>query len=124
LPGSYNFEFYGPLHIVKKYTSPDLPPTPRDLTSGAEAIAEFAVREGRMINSVFSVDVGNNAVKPPFITSLQIIYKLAGFPFGKVWLSTIFVSERTGEQRPFEPGPIFQTPGRYQCRTYFRRKWR
>lgn len=69
-----------------------LPPTPRDLTSGAEAIAEFAVREGSMINSVFSVDVSNNAVKPPFITSLQIIYKLANFPFGQVWLSTIFVS--------------------------------
>jgi hypothetical protein len=69
-----------------------LPPTPRDLTSGAEAIAEYAVMEGSMINSVFSVDVSNNAVKPPFITSLQIIYKMAGFPFGQIWLSTIFVS--------------------------------
>lgn len=68
------------------------PPTPRDLNSGAEAIAEYAVREGSMVNSVFSVDVSINAFKPPSVTSLQIIYKLAGFPFGQVWLSTVFIS--------------------------------
>jgi len=70
-----------------------LPPTPRDLTSGAEVIAEYAVREKTMINSVFSVNLEstNNQFKPPFITSLQIIYKYAGFPFGQIWLSKIFV---------------------------------
>ena len=70
------------------------PPTPRDLTSGAEAIAEYAVKEKSMINSVFSVNFEstNNPFKPPFITSLQIIYKHAGFPFGQVWLSVIFIS--------------------------------
>ncbi len=69
------------------------PPTPRDLTSGAEVIAEYAVREKTMINSVFSVNLEstNNQYKPPFITSLQIIYKYAGFPFGQVWLSSIFI---------------------------------
>ena len=67
------------------------PPTPRDLTSGAEVIAEFAIREKTMINSVFSVNLEttNNVFKPPFITCLQIIYKYAGFEFGQVWLSTI-----------------------------------
>lgn len=67
------------------------PPTPRDLTSGAEVIAEYAIREKTMINSVFSVNLEttNNIFKPPFITSLQIIYKYAGFEFGQVWLSTI-----------------------------------
>lgn len=71
-----------------------LPPTPRDLTSGAEVIAKYAVREKTMINSVFSVNLEstNNQYKPPFITSLQVIYKYAGFPFGQVWLSTIFIS--------------------------------
>jgi hypothetical protein len=69
------------------------PPTPRDLTSGAEVIAEYAIKEKTMINSVFSVDLSttNNQFKPPFITSLQIIYKYAEFPFGQVWLSTVFI---------------------------------
>ncbi|OQP56946.1 hypothetical protein A3860_10240 [Niastella vici] len=67
------------------------PPTPRDLTSGAEVIAEYAIREKTMINSVFSVNLEttNNVFKSPFITCLQIIYKYAGFEFGQVWLSTI-----------------------------------
>ena len=71
-----------------------LPPTPRDLTSGAEAIAEYAVREKTMINSLFTVNLEstNNQFKPPYITSLQVIYKFAGFPFGQVWLSVIVVS--------------------------------
>jgi len=70
------------------------PPTPRDLTSGAEAIAEYAVKEKTMLNSIFTVDLSstNNQFKPPFITSLQIIYKYAGFPFGQIWLSTVFIS--------------------------------
>src|SRR5215217_6524663 len=69
------------------------PPTPRDLTSGAELIAEYAVKEKTMINSVFAVDLTttNNQFKPPFITCLQIIYKYAGFPFGQVWLSVVFI---------------------------------
>ncbi|HEY0612071.1 MAG TPA: hypothetical protein VGD35_20500, partial [Chitinophaga sp.] len=59
-----------------------LPPTPRDLTSGPEVLAEYAVREHTMINSVFNIDLAstNNPYKPAFITSLQIIYKYAGFP--------------------------------------------
>ena len=69
------------------------PPTPRDLTSGPEVIAEYTVKEKTMINSVFTVDLAttNNQFKPPFITCLQIIYKYAGFPFGQVWLSVVFI---------------------------------
>lgn len=69
------------------------PPTPRDLTSGAEVIAEYAVKEKTMINSVFTVDLSttNNQFKPPFLTCLQIIYKYAGFPFGQVWLTGMFI---------------------------------
>ena len=67
------------------------PPTPRDLTSGAEVIAEYAIREKTMINSVFSVNLEstNNVFKPPFITCLQIVYKYVSFEFGQIWLSTI-----------------------------------
>lgn len=80
--------------IVSVWRCYYLPPFPRDLTSGAEVIAEYAAKEGSMINSVFSVDVSttNNLFKPPFITALQLIYKLAGLPFGQIWLSGVFVS--------------------------------
>ena len=71
-----------------------LPPTSRDALSGPEAIADIAVREHTMINSFFHVDLWstNNQFKSPFLISLQLIYKLAGFPFGQVWLSTVFIS--------------------------------
>lgn len=70
-----------------------LPPTSRDALSGPEAIAEFAVREHTLINSFFNVDLWstNNQFKSPFLICLQLIYKLAGFPFGQVWLSPIFI---------------------------------
>jgi hypothetical protein len=69
------------------------PPTPRDFTSGAEVIAEYATREKTMINSVFTVNLEstNNPFKSPSLISLQIIYKYAGFPFGQVWLCGVFV---------------------------------
>ena len=69
------------------------PPTPRDLTSGAEVIAEYTAHEKTMVNSVFTADLSttNNQFKPPFITCLQIIYKYAGFPFGQVWLSSVSI---------------------------------
>lgn len=70
-----------------------LPPTSRDLTSGPEVIAEYAVREKSMINSVFSLhlETMSNHFKSPFIVSLQVIYKYAGFPFGQIWLSNVFI---------------------------------
>ena len=71
-----------------------LPPTSRDVLSGPEAIADFAVREHTMINSFFNVDLWstNNQFKSPYLISLQMICKMAGFPFGQVWLSVVFVS--------------------------------
>ena len=71
-----------------------LPPTPRDLNSGAEVIAEYAVKEHSLVNSVFTLDLSttNNQFKPPFISSLQVIYKLAGLPFGQVWLALLSVA--------------------------------
>lgn len=70
-----------------------LPPTSRDALSGPEAIAEYAFREHTLINSFFKVDLWstNNQFKSPFLICLQLIYKLAGFPFGQVWLSPIFI---------------------------------
>ncbi len=71
-----------------------LPPFSRDALSGPEAIAEYAVREQTMLNSFFLVDLSstNNPFKSPYLISLQMIYKMAGFPFGQIWLSSLFVS--------------------------------
>jgi len=82
------------LVIVSIWRCYYLPPTSRDALSGPEAIAEFAVREHSMINSFFNVDLSttNNQFKSPFLISLQVITKMAGFPFGQIWLSAVFVS--------------------------------
>jgi hypothetical protein len=71
-----------------------LPPTARDVLTGPEVLAEFAVREGTMLSSVFTVDLqtSNNYFKSPYLTSLQIIYKLLVQPFGQVWLSILAIS--------------------------------
>lgn len=76
------------------------PPTPRDVLTGVELIADRTVIEHTMINSAFSVDVrlngaANNIFKSPFITSLQIIYKILVLPFGQMWLSVLFLSFTT-----------------------------
>ncbi len=63
----------------------------RDFTSGPEVIAEYAIKEGHIINSVFGLDLlsTNNHQKPPFIVGLQIIYKMFVQEFGQVWLILI-----------------------------------
>jgi hypothetical protein len=70
------------------------PPTPRDFTSGAEAIAEFTLKEQHINNSYFTVDLfsTDNYQKPPFLLGLQIIYKAFVQPFGQVWLIPLAVS--------------------------------
>lgn len=70
-----------------------IPQFSRDFISGPEAIAEFAVKEKTFINSVFSVDLvtTNNVFKSPYIHSLQLIYKLLGFPNGAMWLGMLNV---------------------------------
>src|SRR5690606_30858350 len=73
-----------------------VPPTARDLLSGPEPIAHFALTEHTFINSVYQQDMpmNNGPFKSLYIPSLQLIYKLIGFPFGKIWiviLSTSFL---------------------------------
>ena len=71
------------------------PPFARDVLSGPEALAEYAVREHHINNSVFSVNLLDslpNLLKPPYITDLQIIYKLLVHPFGQLWLMILVVN--------------------------------
>ena len=71
-----------------------MPAYARDMLSGPELIAEYTVREHTMINSVFNVDLhtSNNYFKSPYITCLQIVYKLLVFPYGQLWLSILSLS--------------------------------
>jgi hypothetical protein len=70
------------------------PVTARDMLTGPEVLAEFTVKEGTMLNSVFSVDLhtSNNYFKSPYLTCLQIIYKLLVHPFGQLWLSVFSIA--------------------------------
>ena len=69
------------------------PPYARDMLAGPELLAEFAVKEHTMVSSVFTIDLQstNNYFKSPFITSLQIIYKLLVCNFGQIWLSLLAI---------------------------------
>ena len=69
------------------------PTLARDMLSGPELLAEYAVREKTMISSVFSIDLHttNNYFKSPYITCLQIIYKLLVQPFGQTWMTVLYI---------------------------------
>ncbi|HVU99218.1 MAG TPA: hypothetical protein VHE34_28545 [Puia sp.] len=88
------FVIIGFLIFVSVWRAWYLPPTSRDALSGPEAIAQVAISEHTLVNSFFGIDLWttNNQFKSPFLISLQVIYKLAGFPFGQIWLSILFVS--------------------------------
>lgn len=97
LPALYEWPFIlvlALLALVSVWRCFYYPPTARDMITGPEIIAEFARREGTMINSVFSIDLqtSNNYFKSPYITGLQLIYKLLVCPFGQLWLSVLFLS--------------------------------
>ncbi len=71
-----------------------IPPVPRDLLSGPEPIAEYALKEHTFINSVFNQEMpfNNGPFKSLYLPSLQLIYKLIGFPFGKIWMPTLAIA--------------------------------
>lgn len=97
LPGLYELPFlvvFILLILLSLWRAWYYPSFARDMLSGPEVMAEYALKEGHIINSLFKVDLQstNNYLKPPFITSLQIIYKLYVQPFGQTWLSILFVN--------------------------------
>jgi len=100
LPKLYEIPFilvFMGLAIISVWRCFYFPPTPRDVLTGTELIAEFAAREKTMINSVFNIDLrlnssANNIFKSPFITALQLVYKLLVHSFGQLWLSILFLS--------------------------------
>lgn len=103
---SFNFKFpdlyellflaiYTALMIPSVWRCYYYPPYARDVLSGPEALSHYALIEHKISNSVFTVnllDSTPNLLKPPYITDLQIIYKLFVHPFGQVWISIIVIS--------------------------------
>jgi hypothetical protein len=82
------------LMIPSLWRSYYYPPNARDVLSGPEALAKYAVEEQKLNNSVFTVNLLEstpNLQKPPFVTDLQIVYKLLVHPFGQLWLPIIVV---------------------------------
>ncbi len=70
------------------YRGVNFPSFPRDALAGPEPIAEYALREHKFINSVFELDfsLNNNPFKSLYLSSLQLIDKLLGFTYGKIWI--------------------------------------
>ena len=96
LPGIYEWPFLLiclTLIVLSAWRCYYYPPTARDMLSGPELLAEFAVREKNMISSVFKIDLSttNNCFKSPYITCLQIIYKLLVQPFGQIWMTVLYI---------------------------------
>lgn len=82
------------LMIPSLWRSYYYPPNARDVLSGPEALAKYAIEEQKLNNSVFTVNLLEstpNLQKPPFVTDLQIVYKLLVHPFGQLWLPIIVV---------------------------------
>ncbi len=82
------------LLIISAWRAWYFPPTARDVLSGPELLAEYAVKEKNMINSVFTIDLRttNNYFKSPYLTCLQILYKILVCPFGQLWLTVLSTS--------------------------------
>ena len=97
VPAIYELPFYiifGFLMFLSVWRCYYYPSNARDMLSGPEVMAELAIKEKHIINSLFTVDLysTNNYLKPPYITSLQVIYKLFVQPTGQLWLSVLVVN--------------------------------
>ncbi len=101
LPELYELPFFfvfGILLGVSVWRCYYYPPTAADMINGPELLAKYAVQDKNMISSVFHIDMqvprygASNIFKSPFITGLQIVYKLLVQPFGQVWLSVLVLS--------------------------------
>ena len=72
-----------------------LPITPYDTIVGIDLVAKYAVEEGRIDSQMFTGLEGHMTTQPyyaPFTTLSQIIYRLSGHDFGKIWLTFMFLS--------------------------------
>lgn len=98
MPALYEILFvvvYAALMVPSLWRCYYYPAYARDVLSGPEALSHYALIEHKISNSVFSVNLLEstpNLLKPPYITDLQIIYKMFVHPFGQIWLSILVIS--------------------------------
>ena len=74
-----------------------LPVSPRDAIVGFDLVAKAAVEEQRIDSSLFEAPylegkLSNQPFYAPFTAFMQIIFRMTGLAFGKVWLSFVFIS--------------------------------
>lgn len=98
MPALYEILFivvYAALLVPSIWRCYYYPPYARDVLSGPEALSHYALIEHKISNSVFSVNLLEstpNLLKPPYITDLQIIYKMFVHPFGQLWLTILTIA--------------------------------
>ncbi|NIW78736.1 MAG: hypothetical protein GWN16_04415, partial [Calditrichae bacterium] len=72
-----------------------LPVTPYDAIHGIDLVAKYAVQEGHIDSRMFDDLKEHLSTQPyyaPFTALSQMIYRFSGHPFGKLWLSFMFLS--------------------------------
>lgn len=72
-----------------------LPITPYDSIQGIDLLAKYAVEDGHINSRIFSdlkYQMSTQSYYAPFTALSQIIYRFSGHPFGKIWLSFMFLS--------------------------------
>ena len=74
------------------------PPSPFDTLVGIDLVAKYAVKEGTIANSVYFQHLtnfnnwSNQAFYAPLTMIAQVLFRLSGLVFGKIWLSLAFGS--------------------------------
>lgn len=72
-----------------------VPITPYDAIQGIDLLAKYAIIDGRLHSHMLDDLRPYLSTQPyyaPFCALSQIIYRLGGLPFGKLWLSGMFLS--------------------------------
>ena len=74
-----------------------LPVTLRDAILGLDLVAKYAVEQGTLRSTIFTDPwlqghLSNQPFYAPFPMLMQVVFRLAGLPFGQVWLSALFIS--------------------------------
>jgi hypothetical protein len=74
-----------------------IPVTPYDSIVGIDLVAKQALKEGRIVSSIFYRPdfrpfLSTQPYYAPFTMLMQVIYRSVGLPFGQVWLGFLTVS--------------------------------
>jgi len=100
LPKLYEFLFLGAISFlvfISVWRCFYFPVTPFDSKVGIDLVAKYALLEGTIASTVFTEHLpnvwywSNQPFYAPFAMIMQVIFRSTGLPFGKVWLSLLFV---------------------------------